>query len=372
MNPITAAAAGDTLLKKVEAFAINSSDTRRSLSERSQFARMCPSLLYDRDIGRMDRDVYQNILHTTLDLYIGQYMMVVLSMVKVGNVTVEAILDPMATNRRVIPDFVTESSFKDVVTGAMVSPSAYHFDQSPTKRLVMYNEPVYTQEAAKDMIGDFGKPTSIAVGKVIHVPIYDNEGKLALTVPVVATLAPRLMDREHISKVFEMFIGNDNTALGRFARFWAGDLDAKDFFLSTDLIRAERKLMLDDTEGFYREAKSGQSRGLLSQFISGKRSLATASAILVVSKATAEMFEAAMKGSLNSPSVRQKMFETLNSAMLIVVNPQTELVKIYQRGVDNYGTHTFGDIAKSGNAGAAGNNINDIIKAVKMSESFNF
>lgn len=361
----------ETLLAKAQTLAMNTLDARQSLSERSQYARLSPSVLMDRGVSSMDRTVQSNILQSALDIYIGHYLLSVMAVTKIGNVSVERILDPFAT-RRMTQYGVESFTYIDKVTqGHLDFFLPYHQLQDPQKGLVMFDRPVYTVEASPTP-SDFGKQASVAVGKIVNVPLYAPDGKLAIEVPVVATLSPRAMPTEFITELFSAFIGKDRSVLGRWHQFWAGDIDAADYFLSLDISRDERRFALKDQDGIYKGMKEAAARNFAAEAVTGDKSANTASAILVVTEATAQRFEAAMRGNLSNTKVRSQMFAALNSTMLIVVNPESELIRLYQRGIPTYGIHSFEDLSKSGSAGSGSNNINDIIKAVKASESFKF
>ncbi|QAX96014.1 hypothetical protein [Vibrio phage vB_VmeM-Yong XC32] len=355
--------------------ALNASDSRRSLSEFSQYARMSPPALFEQDISRMDPQVSQSISQLLLALYIGHYLAVVQRVTKIGNVEVMSILDQTSNNRYNVHDTIdtavamlgSDDFCIDGILGGSVAASK-SWDEDNLDIMADFQEPTRKEliEVSMESI-DLSKPANLAVGKVIEVPL-DAEDKVK--VQVTCTLNPRTLNTRTMLKTLEAFLSRDNSYKGRWHRYMAGEFKSfADYALGVDMIENDLDLLINDKDGQYEMAKIRQKRGLLSSFLSGKKQMNIASSMIVITKRTARQIEGIMNGSLTKERHRHKYFELTGSMLLCVVDQEMELVRIYQRGVEEYGDYSYDQIAPAAtNPGAM--DINAIMRAYKAGEQY--
>lgn len=356
--------------------ALNVADGRRSLSEFSQYARMSPPALFEQDIARMDPQVSQSISQLMLALYIGHYMAVVQRVTKVGNVQVRQILDSANSSRVDVRDnFGFESmdgvsieGLEDLVGLSVQALKAW--DEDNLAISADFDEPTRKERVEISMENiDLSKPTNLAVGKVIDVPVGTVDGE-EQTIQVTCTLAPRALNTKTMLKTLEAFLTRDNSYKGRWHRYMAGEFKSfLDYALGVDIVEQDLDLLISDTDGQYEMTKIRQKRGILGTFLSGKKQMNVASALIAVTSRTARQVEGIVQGPLSRERNHMKYFELTGSMILCVVDAEKELVRIYQRGVEEYGDYSFDQIAPAAtNPGSM--DINAIMRAYKAGEQY--
>lgn len=343
------------LLSLAASFAVNAADDRESLSEFSAGSRLSPPVMIESEIARMDPQTTHSINQVLLSIYCGHYLNAVTRLTKIGNVTVTSLLDPVSGGGNVnSADLV-----RDYYGMETIEPPAAPWESDNMDLTVDYS---------MEAIQDISKPSSLAVGKQLEVPLV-AEG-VEVKVPVTVTLVPKVLDDDFMVKVLEAFVGRDNSYIGRWHRWRAGEIKSfADYAFGLDLVEEDKKFRLDDKDGIYDLAKSRQEKGLLSSFISGKKQMNIASTMIVMTNRTAERMEAAMRGSFRSPRTRQEFFKHTGSMLLCVVDMNKERVRIYQRGIKDHGIYTYDDLAPAAtNPGAT--DINAIVRAYKLGDAF--
>lgn len=350
---------GKTLIEVASDFAVNSLDSRESLSEFNKGTQLVPSVLFDRAIMRFDPTFVTGLSQTLLDRYIGHYLMAVSALTKVGDVTVEQLLEPLSTSR---------STTINDVSGYRTNLAAAYEWEKPTGKLIDYSAPELTFEASS-IDSDLSKPASMAVGKLLAIPL--SNGKNKVTATVMARLNPIVLESDGLVKLLEAFIGNDQSVIGRWHKLWANEISLADYITSKDIIQEERKLELEDKTGMYKNIKDNSRRNFLSTLLSGKKGRNVASSMIILTDDVAERLEMSMRGKFKDMRTREQFFKLTQAFILCVINPGAERIKMYERGDDRSGIFTFDDV-KPAAASASSSSINDIMKAYRAQENMNY
>lgn len=332
-------------------------DQRESLSEFTQAARLSPAVLVDAPFTQLSDDNQNAIMQTILTIVSTHYLQAVALLAppdsKLERLTIEQILEPFSQKGGNIL-----SKFKDTYG---VEGLTFENDGLPSVGL----------EASDSTRGDFDdkatRPTNLAAGKVINMHL--KRGTHDVTVPITVTVSPTVMDTDAIVDIAAHF-GKDNSVMGRYHRYRAGQIKSLlDYAFALDLIEADRKLLLNDKDGFYKDLRSRQNGTTLTSLITGRKPLNVASNVFVISKATSQRLEAALRGNFKRPRTVKKFFETTGSSILVIVDMQRETVKIHQRGIEEAGLYTFKDIQVQGN-NTSNVDINAAFKAMQLADRY--
>lgn len=333
---------------------MRAADSRQSLSEFAAVARLTPVVLIEEAAARLEPEVIHSINQVHLSIYSALYMTVLgLQATGKNGITAESILEPLSDRRSAAAN--ATALLKDVA-----------FESTPSSWLRESGS--FMQDIALESKGDnqIDKPSNLAVGKVLNVPL--GQGLPDMTVTVM--LNPRVMDSAFLIRILEAYVGKDRSVIGRWHAWRAGEIKSfLDYALALDLIEEDRKLRADDKDGFYISAKNARMSGMLSDLLTGKKSVNVASNFVLLTKQGMAEMERAMRGKFSNPRIRQKFFETTGTMIVTVVDPLRETATIYTRGMNEYGIYGFDELKPAAtNPNHA--DINAIMKAYKEGAAF--
>lgn len=337
------------------------SDSRRSLAENARTARMRPVCLMSNSLARIDT----NVVHSINQVHLSMYCAMWLSVLGIQRAGAEEILDPLS-DRRGFDSFV-DAAIDEGIRAAMESATSEEpapFEVSEfLKTTGSFGEQI-SMEARIDT--DIEKPSSLAVGKVIRA----NLGKDLEDIMINVVLNPRTIDPQNLARVVEAFIGKDQSIIGRWHRWRAGEIKGFwEYALALDMIEEDRQLRLDDPDGFYNAARNARGRGTLTSLLSGKRSLNVMSNFLMMTKADAAALQGPMRGDVSNFRKREEMFNLTGTMILSVVDPNREVVTMYTKGQREEGIYSYEDLSSAQKDPNAAN-IEAIMKAYKEGAAF--
>lgn len=320
--------------------------------------RVEPLTLVDSEILALP--VMGPLLQTNLSLFVGFWLQALaLESNKVNGVKVRSILDPLNPNRD--PDY---QNFTRKVTSALSqenhSIEGYKHALPGTAQGYMPQLPQVAAEAKDASYDSVIDVSSLAVGKMIDVSIGNDDKKTNMPVSF------RLMVAEMPRSVLHRIVSDDSIAGSRSDR-WAQVVSGRisfvnDFLLCKDLVRARKKALAENKNGIYEEIKRRQAQHKKAGLVSGNRSLAEASNIVVISKDTADSLAEQFGQDISNFTTRQAIFDRTGCMMLVVVNTDHERVVFYYDTVRNGTSLGWGDL-KVTNKGS-GPNIMDIFTAL--------
>lgn len=210
----------------------------------------------------------------------------------------------------------------------------------------------------KGAVASLSELSNLSTGKTLEVVFEKNGTKT--TVPVTIRLAVTDTDSETMTQVLSA-TDPTNTFKGRTRRWKSGELSFwKDLIMCNDIIDENRRLTIKDKSKFYKHMMKRLNKNFLSGTLSLNPSINNASAILVYSADTAKEVALNQGGDLDDFAIRQRIFKSTASMLMVVVNEKWREVTIYHRGIEEYTTLSESDIKR----GAKGQvNVNDIIAA---------
>lgn len=193
---------------------------------------------------------------------------------------------------------------------------------------------------------------SILVGKNIEVTIKEN-GQEA-TLPVNVRLSVLGASSNEIVDILGL-ASQDNSQQERKFRFNAGQLKGfRDMVMCDDLIKLHTKTLMKEKSGFYAQTLARRASNRMAALASGEVSVAAASNIVIISDVTQARLEARLGGKLDRAQVREDVFATTGTMILIVVNTKWENVTLYTKSLANSSTVSLRNIkmlAKDGGDG---------------------
>ena len=198
----------------------------------------------------------------------------------------------------------------------------------------------------KDTVSNIQNLSNLAVGTTLVVTFESASGKV--DVPVQVDLTAVTTDSNGIIDILSH--AETDTSMGE--RWWqwrSGLLSTWNFFTAMDLVDQHADALRRDKSGVYREIMKRKNHNRLSGFLSGmaalKRglnggqanglSVATASNIIVLDKATADALELKIGGSLSNFDLRSRIFANSYLMLMIVIDTQWETFTIYHRGLEH-------------------------------------
>jgi len=218
----------------------------------------------------------------------------------------------------------------------------------------------------KESIKSIVDESNLAVGKLLEVKVAN--GDRFTTIPVNIVLLPRIISADDFIDI-SAHLNLDKSMKGRFHQWRSGQIKFfSDYLLCFDLIEANRKALMADKTGTFSLDQSRQSKGILTDVISGTISPNKISTMIIISKGCAQRVEATLGGKLSSHSIREKYFNNNMTMMLVVVDLKLETFDLYQRGIANFGQYTLHDIAAN-NKKAGGVDIESVLKAYKLGDA---
>lgn len=216
-----------------------------------------------------------------------------------------------------------------------------------------------TYKTDKSSVAELTQVTNLAVGKMIKVTISGN-GE-SVEVPITIRLKPITTDQTSIVTTLAVS-GSNDTVKARWMRFKAGELTFSNLILGDDVILKHKAALINDKSGFYAEVVRRANGNAAKGLATGNLSLATDSNIIVISADTALKASRELGGPLSDFAVREGVFKTIHSNMLIVVDDQRDLVNFYYRGERLPNTLSASDL-KMMNKGGGGPDIMSIFTA---------
>lgn len=327
-----------------------------NLAEAARKARLNPIVMMDQTLMRQDLDVLHSINQVHLSIYTSMYLTAFGLGQQAGKVRVEQLIAPYSDN--------FNASELAIDLGRAVDDMASREDLAvewAQEGGSLLDD--FSVENYKEI--DVAKPGALAVGKVVTVPVTDK-----VSIPIQVIVNPMVLDPVYLGKVISAYVGKDNSFIGRWHRYQAGEINSLlEWATGWDIIEEQRQLDREDTDGILAMIRSNRKKGTISSLASGRRRVNAASHIIMLSKQTAQEQERAMRGKFNKTRDREKYFDATGTMLLTIVDPTRETIKMYTRGVEQSAIYSFDEL-KPAASNAGFNDISAMMKAFKEGASF--
>lgn len=335
----------------------------QSLIKYTQPCRVEPFVLVDQSLQH-DPSL-TDALHVMSNLFTGYYLQAVSLMTTVNGVAVVGKLDRVNPNRQI-----------GGVVGSAVSSFESYAVSLPTftsKNVGLESAPVMqvasnpnapknnAQGASSVKVGESVKEiNNLIVGKIVEVKFRDGNGEYCMPITIRLTplsTTPLLLRAILGSGAYEFNMKE------RWHKWRAGEISLiGDLVFCNDLIARHKKILHQDTHGFYAEAMARRGRNAAASVLSGEPSLATASNMVIMSARTAAELERELGSKLSVFKTREDAMSATSLMMMMVIDPDYERVTLYSRSIPVASTFTIRDL-KSLNKGN-GPDITEIMKAL--------
>lgn len=361
----------DRVLSTIEVLA---TDDRENIAEVSDMTALTPIALIGGDLlSSLEAETLHNINQFQLSVYAALWIKAASILLsasdgEVGEATVAEILAPLSDRRPRIKGQNLIDQFADFLTDLTLEGMDANIG-CPSGSLL--NE--FDAEEFKE--AEVNKPTNLAVGKVIYVPLTfgaGNKKPKEVKIPVTVTLKPNVIDPVFLGRILNAFIGKDQSIMGRWNRWMAGEIDGNlTYLLGLDIIREDRRLRLEDKDGLFSLIKENRTRGTIHSMWKGKKmNYNVASNMILISDASARQLETQMRGKLSNRRNREEFFKTVGCMMISIVNTTLDTMTVYLAGQDNAGVYSLSDLKQRGtNSGP--NDIQAMLKSFQLGQSFN-
>lgn len=347
-------------------------DDRESIAEASNMAALTPMVLTGSDlVNTLDTETIHNIYQFNLSMYAAMWIRAASLLLpadgKFENASVEKILEPLSDRR---PRTTTEGAVKKL--GELIADLTLEGYDSELNLASGSGSLLEQFDAEKYEEADVAKPSNLAVGKLIYLPITVAGVSKPIQQPIQVTVKPNIVDVNFLGRLLNAFIGKDQSIMGRWRRYIDGEIEGSaTYLLGFDIIAEDRKLRLEDKDGLYGLIQNNRSRGTLSSILAGKKmNYNVASNMMVMSTASMRQLEGSMRGKISNPRTREKFFKTTGCMMVSVVDTTMETISVYVLGQSDYGVYTFDDLRFKGN-NSGSNDIQGMLKSFELGKSFN-
>lgn len=346
-----------------------------SLADITKIARVEPITLISSSLAGT-KDLY-TILHGVLNIYTGYYLQAVnILSTQIYDARILKILDKTNPDRD-LKTFLTTGNlaFENVPTtyeaiqtlaledakfklpmmksGGKIAIESMQLDDFGVSDDNSHHRDAFG--AAELKIDSFDK-LGLTVGKVVQVEFAANFNdnsrnptfKGGVTrVPVIVKLDTMVTSSEVITSIATA--NTDEITFGsRFKDAIRGRISfIKDFLLCSDLIRAQKKTMIKDVNGFYSQLLKRVNNSKVYSALSGNISMAGISAIYVMSEQEEADIQRKIGGKLTNKTTRDIVFDNTSAMMLVVIDNEWERVSIFIRDIDGFSQNSFDSFKNS-------------------------
>lgn len=359
-----------------------------SLVQFTSVLRVEPVTMIDSQLERAE--YLPDVLQTLLSLFCGFYLQAVACMTNVGQINVLRMLDTLNPNR---DGALAATSAVDAINGktgfGMLSMESYSGAALPRPQhfgLEAAGAKAYSFLRNSDALvngknihgsvdGNLGgqdknikaasESVNLAVGKLLEVNIESNGNRAVF--PIAVRLATAVVDSEVLTHILGAS-GQDNSWKERYHRWKSGDLAFwRDLVACQDMIDENKKLQLKDKTGAMTELNRRRAINSMAALTSGTPSVASASALVVISKDTAAQLERRNLGKFTDLGFRNKIMQNSLAMMIVVVDRDYEMVTIYTRDIQLPTKLSVREL-KTANKGG-GSDVGEILKAYRLGTS---
>lgn len=201
----------------------------------------------------------------------------------------------------------------------------------------------------------------LAVGKIFSMKF--RVEKEEREIQLACVLAPMVTDPASMASILSLYTARQ-TLKERWHGLRSGSLTATEFLFMTDIATKHKKTMRNDKSGYYAEQARLQRNGKLASVLTGQTSLATASAMIVMTNSTLARAELEVGRPVTDFETREAMMAANNSFVWYVVDTEWATVRQYVRGLEQGAEWNFNELKKT----SKGDGV-DIVELVKAFSS---
>lgn len=370
-----------------------------SLVDVTSVARVEPLAIIDSD--SFNTEFIGQVMQCSHNIFTGYYLQAVSLIGDVGNVSVVKTLDKLNPNRK-----ADQSGF---ISQIMIDVGTESFGTNDSKTLNYFKLgledfklPNYALEAKDDAdnniksLRDEIKETkseikdeaarlannstktdkgaaataqemsNLSVGKLIDVTITDQGN--TVTVPIAIRLIANELAQSSMLRLLSLQ-GLDRSFTERFWKWRAGRISfIKDLVLMQDLIREDKKAMMQDKHGVLDEIIRRAKNNKLAGFFSKNASMNEAANIVIFSEETAKQLKLQHNIDIDNFKQRQTVFDSSYAMIMVKIDREYERVTFYING-QPLGSSMSKNELKGSSAKSSGTDLVEIFQALKKSDA---
>lgn len=340
-----------------------------SLIDYTQPARVEPIVLVDSN-AVFFKDI-SDVMQSVLMIFSGYYLQAASISVNVGKVNVVRMLEKLNPSRNPAENAAL------FIGDALLSEESYKHKFPNPKQLVRSLEAGYPLEEedparsltlGKDTVKLAQSVTNLSVGTLLELNIESDGNKM--TMPISVRLISHSIRQDNLIHILS-YASKNQSVKERYYAWRAGSKDTiADMIFCQDLIDEHRKALLDDKSGIYKEILRRNTNNKISAVISGQPSISSASNIAIMTRDTAVNLQAEIGGSLDTFSVRERVFKNTYLMLIVVIDDRYDQVIIYHRGISIPTEVSIKDIKASNKSG--GPDVSEILKAYQLGNAPTF
>lgn len=202
-------------------------------------------------------------------------------------------------------------------------------------------------------IDSLSKNANLAIGRTVEAKFGDN------VVNISVGLAPVIVNSETVVNYLSG-AGEDISYLGRLNKFKSGMASLSEWVFCTDLLSMHRKTLAHDASGLYKD-NLRRNRSKLSNFLTGRVSVAKASNIIVITRETANELGRVLRGDLDDFRTREKFFKDSLGMMLVIVDERRDRLVMMMRSRNETHDYSLREIKNKGGSDSA---MSDMLKTM--------
>lgn len=214
-----------------------------------------------------------------------------------------------------------------------------------------------------DSVKSINENVNLSVGRLLDVTIEQNGQCAVIPVAVrlkAAPMSPR--DLIHILTTAKKETGMKE----RYHGWRSGALNfIRDIILCQDLIDEHRTNLMDDAQGQYQNAIKRSNKNTLAAIVSGRLSVASASAMMVFKHTTAVQVESALAGRFKDFKFREALFKKTYAMIMVVIDTEWDRATIYTRSIEEPTVQSIKEMKQAGSK-KNGVDVAEILKAYTM------
>lgn len=208
--------------------------------------------------------------------------------------------------------------------------------------------------------------SNLSVGKLIDVTITDKGN--TVTVPIAIRLIANELPQSSMLRLLSLQ-GLERGLTERFWKWRAGRISfIKDLVLMQDLIREDKKAMMQDKHGILDEIIRRARNNKLAGFFSKNASMNEAANIVIFSEETAKQLKLQHNIDVDNFKQRQTVFDSSYAMIMVKVDRDYERVTFYINGLP-LGSSMSKNELKGSAAKSSGTDLVDIFQALKKSDA---
>ena len=353
---------------------VKNSGKPMSLIDVVDAGRVEPLVLVDNVCANLDYS--SEIMQSLLSIFSGYYLQAVAALGEVGGVEVIRVLDKLSPNRKFNIDVITDhvlgkanEGLNDSLDFRMNLENYKHKLPTLSNRATLPLEDSVTKFTDKDAINTAKENANLSVGKLLNVTI--KKGGETVVFPISVRLLVNILNDKGLLNILA-YDKEDTSFRERFHAWRSGRIRfIQDLILCQDLIKEQRKLLIEDKDGKYSDIVARVNNNRKAGFLTRTPSLNMASNIFVISKALAESIEIKFNGKFTDKRVRDKVFENSYAMIIVVVDTDLQRANFFYRDVNDYGSYSVRDL-KSLSKSNDGGSIFELLKSFQGLSSPSF